>query len=336
MSLNALEIVQEAAKRLNIMVPTTIVLPKNPDTSTIDYDANLLTSCLNATIKQNAAINMFNMEVQQDVNILINPKGTFGDMPDIVIDMTAIYPEFESLLGDSITLVAYDSSEAVSGKYVFREISTYDFTLLQKFTNFALFNTQSNKPMPSSINKEEEHIKNPLQENIDKNKNIKKEKNKIEIENEFNILGLGKRDFPSQNATDVDNSTNKGSGFRFIKIKFNLYLWICNNIITNDEIKSNTMIMNMLYYSKWLVADFTGTLPFYKDMVTLDGDNINLSDELLILGTLINYKGATGLDYSLELGQQKALIDGLKISQENIQYVRNNPKRYVIPQQQQG
>jgi hypothetical protein len=340
MSLNALKLVQEAAKRLNIMVPTTINTPEHPDTSTIDYDANMLVAAANAAIRQNASINLFNREVQMSPIYLKQPKYIGTGSPDIVIDMSTYYSDFESLLGDTITINKYDGSASrlVTNKYAFRELSTYDFAIKQQYTNYTYFTVAATTPVPDPDNPD--FLKREMPS---------KKTGGSQPKNDF-FEATGKRplDFGitppkhmiKKEGIDVET---KGNGFRFIRHNFTKLLWICNDIIPETDLVSGNLMLVMLYYSTWIVSLTTssGNPPVYttdyKDAIDNDADLVNLPDELVILGTIISYKATNGLDYSLELGQQKALIDAIKVNQENVRYTHNTNIRQqtqvAVPQE---
>jgi hypothetical protein len=340
MSLTALNLVQEAAKRLNIMVPTSIESQPNPETSTIDYDANMLVAALNSAVRQNASINLFNREVQMSPAYLNAPKTAGTGFPDIVIDMSTFYPDFESLLGDSITLNKYDAAGVVTNKYAFREFSAYDFATKQQYTNYTYFTEPKPAPVPSASSYE-----------VNKNDtgSIKKTKTEDIKNSSFSFptrSPLGSIIEPPKHIIrkeGIDVET-KGNGFRFIRQNFTKLLWICNDIISQTDLASGTIMLVMLYYSTWIVSNTSkdGTpsadpVTTYKDCVDSDNDIVNLPDELAILGTIIGYKSTNGLDYSLELGQQKALIEAVKVNQENVRYTHNTNVRQqaqaVVPQE---
>jgi hypothetical protein len=53
-----------------------------------------------------------------------------------------------------------------------------------------------------------------------------------------------------------------------------------------------------------------------------------IPEELAILGIIIKYKAYYGIDYALEMGEQKAMLDALKENQENIQITHLDKKKY--------
>jgi hypothetical protein len=290
--MTALELIQEAAKRVGIMEPAHVPLGTAGST-TYDYDANLLVSCLNGAIKQLMVLNLFNQSVLfskisftdasgfVDFSDITDPSGKFSDF---TLNMTQAYPDFEELIGDGYTMSANNK------KFLFRQLTSQDFIRVAKTT------------FPLSI----------------------ESKRKTDWEREIREY---RKNMPSEDRTDIEFSKKLESGFyMYAEPPATRKVYFCNNFFTVDDIAQNDWTLTFAYRSNYGVID--GTLHVRKLNVTVDSDTLVIPDELAILGTIIKYKSYYGLDFSLELGEQKAMIDALKENQENIQITHLDKKIY--------
>jgi hypothetical protein len=318
--MTALAIVGEAAKRLTIMLPTTIVVPTKPDQDSIDYDANLLVSCLNATIQQNARLNLFKKEViGKAIEIKDDPSQQVSWLANNV-DNPVVYKDFcfqlkdfgdiEKIEGEGFTVSLYTKTSTAgdptpsdtfqrTNMYIFRQLTFSDFEKVQRGSAIGLVE-------PSSSKKSSQNPHVSYKERKEYYKNM-----------------------PSEDRTKIVDATNKESGFSMLVNDGNLMYYFCNNMIPISSIGDNVVAMLEFFYTtNRVVMDANGK---HKDVVDDDHDTCLLPDELLILGTIINYKSAYGLDFSLDLGQQKALIDAIKENQENLQVTHLDKKEYYRP-----
>jgi hypothetical protein len=302
-----LEIIQEAAKRLCIIVPRTIVLA---DIQSKEYDADtgLLVSCLNACIKQTMSLNIFNQNIvyknltsenehwRDYLDIPINVKGT----ADFKLRMRKFCPDFERLIGDGIAFNRRGKS------YLFRQLTQNDFVRLCKMENADI------------------KVADDYKEDYDKE------------------IADYRRNMPSEETTYIKNSDNLESGF-FVYSEgspIQRIIYFCNNMMDMTEFGFEDVPFNLslTYLSNygvlspdgWTRRDSVHTDREIEADKTNDFQSTILPDELAILGTMIKYKSYYGMDFSLDLGEQKALIDAIKENQAGIQVTHLNKKEYTI------
>jgi hypothetical protein len=294
--MTVLEIIQEAAKRLCIIVPRTIVLS---DIQSKEYDADtgLLLSCLNACIKQIMTMNVFNQNIvfksiskstemwQSVINFY---EGNFCDFS---VNMQKACPDFEELMGDGFVF-------STNGKsYLFRKLTHNDFLRL---------------------------CKRESRYTDDNDKNIPDEDKVI-----LNYL----KNMPSDEITQIKKSDNLESGFYIYTINPDFrIIYFCNNMIdfetAHPYIDVNKFNLSFTYRSNYGVISADGEKRQPAVLPNNDFQRTILPDELAILGTMIKYKSYYGMDFSLDLGEQKALVDALKQNQEGIQVTHLNKKEY--------
>jgi hypothetical protein len=318
MGMTALELVQEAAKRLNIMLPSTIVVPDTPDTNAIDYDANLLVSSLNSVIKQNMTLNLFNRQILpksvnlmegDNIHFLNNQVDKNPVYSDFVVNLSGINPDFEELMGDGFNVSVFELNEPTIYKkksYLFRQLTATDYLRLKRTC------VPTQIPTPGL---------NRLWESFSKIPPLSEEMKEY------------RKNMPSEDRTSQINATNKESGFIILGDgNTNKIIYFCNNMIPDTEFNqeagpfSQPPILDYLYRTNFGVIN---KMDGRVISVSVDDDEVVIPDELAILGTIINYKTYYGLDISLEMGQQKALIDALKENQQNVQVTHLDKKRYV-------
>ena len=322
--MNALELVQECAKRIGIMIPNTIVQTTTPDTSAIDYDANLLVSYMNAAIKQQMMVNILRKNVYYSYS-LIEPDNaasvhfdgyqTGDPLPDpdayvnFIINIEKECPSFVKLMGDGfiVRIIYYDNNVSATykqiGQYVFRQFTDTDAVT---FLPTAIGYTNPEELISSD-------------ENIDDVRNQRKEHYK---------------NLPSDKQKILVSSDKRESGFVYLGNDIgNSMFYFINNMIPfrelyNIETGTNNITQGVVYFeyvSNYGILDKNRTP---KENITADDDLILVNQELVMLNTIIMYKTYYGMDYQLELGQQKAIVDALQQNQENVQIVTLNKKRY--------
>jgi hypothetical protein len=329
--MTALELVQEAAKRLLIMIPNTLVQELNHNTT--DYDSVLLLSCLNSMVKQNMTLNLFNRQILiKSINMLDNDnvyflKNLVDKNPvysDFVINLSNLCPDMEEIMGDGFNFSIYEVSEPTLYKkksYLFRQITPIDYLRLKK-------TCLPNVDLISSKNKEIVDFSQFASLRKDFDKEIKEYK----------------KNMPSENRTNMINAENKESGFIVLGDgQTNKILYFCNNMIPDAEIYqeydtfAQSPTLEFLYRTNYGVISDMGervdSIPYIEPPTPPLEPNPNkftlvIPDELAILGTVINYKSYYGIDYTLELGQYKQMIDMIKENQENIQITHLDKKQY--------
>jgi hypothetical protein len=320
----ALELVQEAARRVGIMIPTTLFPTTNPDSSAIDYDANLLVSCLNATVKQNMTLSLFNKQVldAQTQIVYKTPPAYFLDQleddtfRDFFLDLDALCPGFEELIGDGFIVnkqkrkLDYNSGDSFpiknENQYIFRQLTAQDYIKLARH-NLDDIIIPPTPPTPQMTD-------NP-------------------IKNERKEMKAYKKNMPSEDRTSILRAQNRESGFFIKSIEGKRFVFFCNNMFDPEvDIFNYTLWLKFTYRTSWgVIGDVTigtTTKVARKNSITTNEDTLTIPDELAILGTIINYKSYYGLDFSLDMGQQKAMLDALKENQENIQITHLDKKQY--------
>lgn len=270
--MDALNIVKEAAKRIGIMVPLTVVV--SPDPEKTDYDANLLVSCLNGCIKQMMVLNLFNQSIlfgkvsysDASGKVAFSSKtDSSGKFADFTLDMTNCYPDFEELIGDGYTMRGNNK------KFIYRQLTAQDFMRVAK-TEF---------PFDISADPDSDWLQRVREY---------------------------KKDMPSEDRTDVEFAKNVESGFfMYAKPPATRIVYFCNNFFTVNDIAKDDWVLTFAYRSNFGVID--GRTLSRKNNVTSDNDTLVIPDELAILGTIIKYKMYYGLDISMDMGEQKAMID---------------------------
>jgi hypothetical protein len=300
--MTVLEIIQEAAKRLCIIVPKTIVLA---DIQSKEYDADtgLLVSCLNGCIKQNMVLNLFNQNIL--FTSLSRENGNWQDYlyvdfnipdDDFVLNLSLFCPDFEELLGDGINFAKDGQS------YLFRQLTHNDFLRLCK------------RELDDVV-KQIEYTPDPDEEISDYRKNMPSEKN-----------------------TYIKNADNLESGFYvYSKKPKTRLIYFCNNMATfGNTPLGDTFNLSFTYRSNWGVISADGNkrqesvlTNRIEGNVSNDNQTLTIPDELAILGTMIKYKSYYGMDFSLDLGEQKSLIDTIKQNQENVQVTHLDKKNYI-------
>lgn len=313
MLMTALELVQEAARRLNIMLPNTIEQPDDPDTNAIDYDSNMLVSALNGTLRQHMHLNDFTQQILvgeiglEAIEFVLNnyndPDSEQADYVDMIINLDVALPDFEKLVGDSLNIVhgvvvsddkgtsKSSSTFCVKNSYAFRQLTDTDFVSLFK-----------------RITAVKTSIKTKVADKVS-----------LFVDALDNFYSKKNKDFPSQDQSKLIDSSKRASGFYPLSLDGSRQIYICNNIIKWSDISAQSPInVRFLYRSNYAVKDADGKM---QPTFSHDDDTCTLSDELLIVGTIILYKSYQSLDFSLELGQQKALVDIIKQNQQNPQYI---------------
>jgi hypothetical protein len=326
--MNALELIQEAARRLLIMIPKSPLFPSAPnvidDGSDIDYDKNLLISCLNAVIKQNMTLNLFNRQIlpksvslwdDNAVYFLNNYVDKNPIYSDFVVNLSQVCPELEELLGDGFNVSVYELYEPTFYKkksFLFRQLTPNDYLRLKK--------TCLPNPNPS------ENLMRQNESNFSNFKLLRKDYKDY------------KRNMPSEDKTYMLNAANLESGFIILgDANTNKIAYFCNNMLLDKDIAaiSNTISYGQGYSQpptlEFLYRTNYGVITAMGERVatiTADTDTLVINDELAVLGTIVNYKSYYGIDYTLDLGQYKQMIDQLKENQENIQITHLDKKQY--------
>jgi hypothetical protein len=337
--MKVLELIQEAARRLTIMIPKSVIQTAS-DTSEIDYDANLLVSCLNATIKQNMTLNLFNRQIlHKSINLLFNPAVYFLNnyvdknpvYSDFVINLSYITPDLEELMGDGFSVSIYELNEPTLYKkksYLFRQLTATDYLRLKRTC------------LPSQSSSDEKNRSSDV--TFSSFKSLRKE------------IKEYKKNMPSENKTNMLNADNMESGFIiFGNSQSNKIAYFCNSMVSNEDISQEGGMfqqpptLEFLYRTNYgVITDMgervdsippdvpqpspTDPPPPPPPPIEIPPNNYELviPDELAILGTIINYKSYYGLDYSLDLGQYKQMMDQLKENQENIQITHLEKTQY--------
>jgi hypothetical protein len=312
--LTALKIAQEVAKRIGIMLPTTIVDSETPDTSLIDYDANLIVSCMNSAVQSLMMLHEFSNHKRRltymisDNELVYVSKKTNGYQ-----DATLMYliEPVVKIEGDGVVIVKIvedvDTDYPVaSDRYLFRQFTPADYLRYQTedhFVNYAAgygFGWNKNDSFKSATPREKvyQHKKNT----------------------------------PSESLVGFSRAENLESGFFIATDNTGTRrLIIVNNMIKDDIAaagEGHSYMLQILYKTNYGVLKSDG---LFADRFSRDSDRTLIPDELVILGTLINFKGYFGLDYSLDLASQKAYIDKMKENEENIQLTHLNKKHYYSP-----
>jgi hypothetical protein len=208
--------------------------------------------------------------------------------------MTSLCPDFEELIGDGYTMYA-------NGKhYLFRALTSQDYLRLARMG--AQFDADAELPT--------------------KHQQIKEYK----------------RNMPSETRTLIDYADNLESGFFMYNVLPNIRtIYFCNNIIPKADLDKKDWKLVFTYRSNYgvLSGDDGHRIPdVNSEVATTTKPDINnketltIPDELAIIGTVIKYKSYMGLEYTLEMGEQKALIDALKDNQEVTQITHLNKKNY--------
>jgi hypothetical protein len=283
--MNAIQLVQSAARRLNIMIPKTIE-QSTLDTVAIDYDANLLLECLNSSINQFSQTSLFKKYEFYFSRVLFEGDDWFeiSQHNSIKIFLDILFTNFISIIGEGVHfyIIDLEDTKAIKRDVLFRQLHANQFERLDNYDA-----EKTDAPCPP------EYRDNPS------------------------------KNSPSKEESDAHYGTKQESGFYiyFDPDKNSRILHIKQNLLTYDEI----MDTDPARPTKSALNFFYQGSPLH---VTKDKDVINLNDELLILSTVVNYKSTNGLDFTLELGQQKALLDALKTNQENIQVTSLNQHKY--------
>jgi hypothetical protein len=317
--MNAIQIVQEAARRLMVIIPQAPLFPASTDdSSAIDYDKNLMCSCLQATVNQNMVLFFFNRQNYiKNVTLTYNANVKFLDnhtdrnpiYRDFVFNLLGECPDVEQIVGDGINVSVFPTDEKTiykSKQYIFRQFTAQDMLRLKKScispTPF------QNTPVPTP----------PIPEYT-----AMKERRDY------------KKNFPSEDRSPILTADNKDSGF-FLMGDYmgNKIIYFVNNLISDAEVNAAFVtweqppIIEFLYRSNYgIINQLNGRVP----VVTDDTDTFVLPDELLILGIMVQYKTWYGMDVTIELGQYKAMIDQMKQNQEVIQATHLDRKSYHQP-----
>jgi hypothetical protein len=287
--MNVLELIKEAAKRLNIMIPKDLPKPQDEDTNAMDYDANFLLSALNSTVKQMMVLNLFNQNIVQAQEVY-NPTSAIRiqadpvTYPDIWLNLTPKYADFEELIGDGFTFFCNGK------KVLYRQLTDQDYLRLAKVVVPDFDN-------PPKFPDENQELKNYM------------------------------KDMPSEDRTKIPYADNLESGFYIYETLPNTrILYFCNNILTAEDISAVPFTIMFMYRSKYGVISNGASLR--SENITASDQTLIIPDELAIIGMVLKYKAAYGLDYTLELGEQKAILTALKANQENIQITHLDKKNY--------
>jgi hypothetical protein len=329
--MNVIELIQEAARRLTIMIPTTTLQPET-DTNAMDFDCNLLISCLNATIKQNMTLNLFNKQVlikstnlifNLDVHFLQNFVDKNPVYSDFVVNLSSLIPDMEELIGEGFNVSTFELDTRPLYKkksYMFRQLTPNDYLRLKRTC------------LPPQPSLDEKNRSGNV--TFSSFKSLRKE------------LKEYKKNMPSENRTSMLNAENMESGFIILGDGItNKIAYFCNSMITDEEFNpageagEQSPTLEFLYRTNYGVIDNMNarvdTIPFIKGtpdptkpLQPPDNYTLVIPDELAILGTIVNYKSYYGMDYSLDLGQYKQMIDQLKENQENIQITHLEKKQY--------
>jgi hypothetical protein len=221
---------------------------------------------------------------------------------DFIYELTDEVSDFISLLGDGITVACVLEGVEVK-RVIFRQLTETDFLKLKK-TPASLREVAANALFRQST---------PL-DPVD----VKK-KPLWQLRKEY------KKNMPSEDRTQIVHAKNRESGFYIFSLDgINQMVYFCNNMLSRKDEENSQWMAYFLYQSNAVV--FSSGLP--KESISDDNDMCIFNAELLILGTVINYKGYYGLDNSLDLGQYKALKDSLEKNQENVQITHLEKKKY--------
>jgi hypothetical protein len=310
--MNALEIVQESAQRLGIMPPNTLFPTAD---EIVDYDANMLKTFLEATIRQQVNNNptffqtklaSATIEPPQYVipaetvafslgeKLGIEPAKTY----DFILRINQNSPDFLKVVSGTFKVVTFGADPTiVEREYTFKALQNLDFLTL---SGAYLADSQDDIPTDAVVE-----------------------------------ARAWQRNSPSQDVTQVLRAQNKESGFFFFRSKevsvINVY-FINNLIPFSDLFKMDSeetwVASNSLSYV-YTSKSMTNGAPEQSLRIKEDQDSLLIDDEIAILGTIIGFKGYYGIDYTLELGQQKALLESQKKNVENTTVTRLDNKTYI-------
>jgi hypothetical protein len=291
MGMTALRIVQEAARRLTIMQPSTIEFA-DPTSQDTDYDALLLLSCLNSCVQQNVVNNTFKRTVKLssffgDPVLKITSANDDG-YHDFALAVSDVSPLFERLASGGIMMKFSNMNEA----YEFRQIPIDEGLQLMKSM-------------------------------LDEGGAVDEDGNTVHEE-----LRQISRNFPSEVKTNEVRGKNRQSGYMVVGDFFggmamgkNPTIYFCNNMIKIDDdpegdYSLGNLTVQFAYYER-VVAATTNAAVF-----------VGIPDELLILGTVVNFKNYHALDYTLDMAQYNAFIEGMKRNDEQNMAVQMGKRYY--------
>jgi hypothetical protein len=310
--MNALEIVQESAQRLGIMPPNTLFPTAD---EIVDYDANMLKTFLEATIRQQVNNNptffqtklaTATIEPPQDVIPAATAAFSLGlpdsieaaNCYDFILRINQNSPDFLKVVSGTFKVVTFGTEvDIVEREYTFKALQNLDFLTL---SGAYLADSQDIPPTDAVVE-----------------------------------ARAWQKNSPSQDVTEVLRAQNKESGFFFFRSK---EVSVVNVYFINNLIPFNRLFLKGSTESTWVARNRLSYIYTSKSMTTgatetslrikEDQDALLIDDEIAILGTIIGFKGYYGIDYTLELGQQKALLESQKKNVENTTVTRLDNKTY--------
>jgi hypothetical protein len=310
----ALEIVQEAARRLGIMPPNTLF----PSAAEIaDYDANMLKSFLEATIRQQVSNNptffqtklaSATIEPPRDVIPATLNAFSLGNLAtiepsacyDFILRINQVSPDFLKVISGTfkvLTLGTGQDAGKVDREYTFKSLQSLDFLTLS-----GAYLADGQEDIPTDALAE---------------------------------VRAWQQSSPSKDVTQVMRAQNKESGFFFFR---NSQTSVVNVYFINNLIPFSQLFVSGSTEGTWTANNRLSYVYVSKSMtpgeaqdslsIKADQDSLLIDDEIAVLGAIIGFKGYYGIDYTLELGQQKALLESQKKNVENTTVTRLDNKTY--------
>lgn len=130
--MNVLELVQEAARRLGIMIPSSI----NATGIDTDYDANLLNAYLRSTIRQNTEFSNLRKLIRRHVIHLDDPGIEIYSNNEFQYPILEDLPDFDALEGDGFNLRIFDEDNNIKDQFLFRSLTSTDYMRIARNKNF--------------------------------------------------------------------------------------------------------------------------------------------------------------------------------------------------------